>query len=239
MLELYVTETERNTGKIVFSAGLAGTMQALGYYTTLYKPVQTGAVKQKNGILRSTDLDFMSCIDSYMETFSTYLFEGNFAPAICAKKSGVVIDTDLIKQDYVNFFRNYECVITDGTNGLATPLSPQKTEADLVREMSIPLVLVAPVETDALNNTIMAINEAQRLGTDFRGVVLSTSVGLTSEESETIRLVKEYTGVKICGIFNKFSDETEINPNDVIANIVTDVNIEELFNIKISKLNTN
>ena len=37
MLELYVTETEKNTGKIVFSAGLAGTMQALGYTANLTK----------------------------------------------------------------------------------------------------------------------------------------------------------------------------------------------------------
>ena len=81
MLELYVTETEKNTGKIVFSAGLAGTMQALGYYTTLYKPIQLGALLDRNNILKSRDLEFMRYVDSYMETFSTYLFKSdtNFA----------------------------------------------------------------------------------------------------------------------------------------------------------------
>ncbi len=239
MLELYVTETERNTGKIVFSAGLAGTMQALGYYTSLYKPVQTGAVKQKNGILKSTDLDFVKLIDDYMETYSTYIFEKDGIPALSAKSAGVEIDTDLIKQDYLNFFRNYECVITDGTNGLSTPLSKKIIEADLIKELKLPFVLVAPVEENSINNTIMAINQAQELNSDFRGVILSTSTGLTTEESATIRLVKEYSGVSILGIFNKLTEETEINPNDVIANIVTDVNIEDLFNIKIAKLHNN
>ena len=147
MLELYVTETEKNTGKIVFSAGLAGTMQALGYYTTLYKPIQLGALLDRNNILKSRDLEFMRYVDSYMETFSTYLFKSDTNPVIAAAMEGVEIDVDLIYQDYMTFSKNYECVLTDGTHGLSTPITRRFLEVDLVKNLSLPVVLVAPAQS--------------------------------------------------------------------------------------------
>ena len=82
----------------------------------------------------------------------------------------------------------------------------------------------------------MAIQQAQNSGVSLRGVVLSTSAGLVDEESVTIKLIQEYTGVRVCGIFNKLKDEFEVNPNDVIANIITDVDVQYLFNVEIAKL---
>lgn len=236
MLELYVTETEKNTGKIVFSAGLAGTMQALGYYTTLYKPVQTGAVVGKDNFLKSRDLEFMKYIDSYMETFSTYMFKSDSSPVIAAALEGVEIDVDLIYQDYMTFSKNFECIVTDGMLGLSTPITRKFLEADLVKNLSLPVVLVAPAQTESINNTIMAIQQAQNSGVELRGVILSTSEGLVGEESATIKLIQEYTGVRVKGIFNKLKDEFEVNPNDIIANIITDVDIQELFKVPIAKL---
>lgn len=238
MLELYVTETEKNVGKIVFSSGLAGTMQALGYYSTLYKPIQIGAIADKSGTLKSGDLEFMRYVDSYMETFSTYLFKSDSNPLIAAALEGVEIDLDLIYQDYMTFSRNFECILTDGILGLSTPITKKFLEADLVKKLDLPVVLVAPAQTSSINNTIMAIQGAQNGGVNLRGVVLSSGEGLVSEESITIKMVEEYTNVRVRGIFNKLKDALEFNPNDVIANIVTDVDVQALFQVPIAKLNS-
>jgi len=236
MLELYVTETEKNTGKIVLSAGLAGTMQALGYCTTLYKPVQTGALVQKNGLLKSGDLEFMKFVDSYMETYSTYLFKSTASPVIAGALEGVEIDFDLICKDYSLFCKNYDCIITDGTYGLSTPMTRKFTEADLVKRLCLPVVLVAPVESSSINNTIMSIQQAQNNNLNFRGTVLSSTMGMCEEESLTTKLIEEYTGTKVCGIFNKLKDDKEFEPDDIIANIVTDVDVQKIFDVGIEKL---
>ena len=44
MLNLYVTSTNINDGKTFLTAGLAATMQSLGYKTSVYKPIQTGGI---------------------------------------------------------------------------------------------------------------------------------------------------------------------------------------------------
>lgn len=190
----------------------------------------------KFNILKSRDLEFMKYVDSYMETFSTYLFKSEASPVIAAALEGVEIDVDLIYQDYMTFSRNFECIVTDGVSGLSSPITRKFLEADLVKNLSLPVVLVAPAEVGAINNTIMAIQQAQNSGVELRGIVLSTSVGLVGEESATIKLIQEYTGAKVKGIFNKLKDEFEVNPNDIIANIITDVDIQDLFKVPIAKL---
>ena len=109
-------------------------------------------------------------------------------------------------------------------------------EIDLIKNLALPTVLIAPAEMSSINNTIMSIQQAQNNNIDLRGVVLSTDTGLVQEESVTIRMIKEYTDIKVAGLFNKMKDAVEINPNDIIANIITDVDIQQLFKIPIAKL---
>ena len=45
MLNLYVTSANRKDGKTFLTAGIAATMQSLGYSTSVYKPVQTGGIE--------------------------------------------------------------------------------------------------------------------------------------------------------------------------------------------------
>ena len=55
MLELFVSGSEKYSGKTFITAGLAATMQSLGYSTSVYKPVQTGAI-EKNGFIHLNDI---------------------------------------------------------------------------------------------------------------------------------------------------------------------------------------
>ena len=54
MLNLYVTSANRKEGKTFLTAGLAATMQSLGYSTCVYKPIQTAGI-EINGFMQSPD----------------------------------------------------------------------------------------------------------------------------------------------------------------------------------------
>lgn len=83
MLELFVTGAEKNSGKILVTAGLAATMQSLGYSTGVYKPVETSAVI-KNGYIQSPDLAFVKFCDPYIKTYFTYLLKSKSSPLLSA-----------------------------------------------------------------------------------------------------------------------------------------------------------
>ena len=75
-MQIFVTGTEKNTGKTAITTGLATVMQSLDYKAGVYKPIQTGAI-EKNGFWVSPDL-------AYINRF----FTNNISVNICFVQEG-------------------------------------------------------------------------------------------------------------------------------------------------------
>ncbi len=238
MLELFVTEIEPNSDKIYITAGLAATMQGLGYYTTVYKPVQTGAV-ENNGYLQSPDLVFVKLIDTYIQTYFSYLLKSNATPFVAAAEENMLIDKELILKDYESIIRSYECIITDGTSGINTPFAPNFAEKDFIKELNLPVVFVVKPTVSAVTSTLMTINHAQIEGLNIRGVIINdyNESDCPPEVKTMPELIKTYTDTEVLGKFNHIDNIQNANPNDLIANILSGIDIEKVFNVKIAKLN--
>ena len=101
MFNIYISSANKNDGKTFITAGIAATMQSLGYTTSVYKPIQTGG-KELNGFMQSPDLTFIKSIDPYINTNFTYLFRSKAEPLIAAENENDFIDIDLIIEYYNN-----------------------------------------------------------------------------------------------------------------------------------------
>lgn len=237
MLEIYVTGTEHNSGKNFITAGLAATMQSLGYSTSVYKPVQTGAI-EKNGFLQSPDLAFVKFADPYIKTYFTYLLKSNANPLVAAAAERTIIDRNQIMQDYQSISNVNECTIVDGTSGLATPYGKNFLEEDMIKTLDLPLLLVVSPAVSSINNIIMSINHAKSIGINLRGVIINDYPENTEDLNIKFmpRLIEEYSDAKILGVLGNLGDWKTINPNDLITNILTGVDIEAVFQIQIAKL---
>ncbi len=237
MLELYVSGTEQNSGKTFITAGLAATMQCLGYSTSVYKPVQTNAI-EKNGFIQAPDLAYVKFVDPYIKTYFSYLFPQNAAPVLSAAASGGEIKRDKIIQDYEQIFHESECIITDGCQGLAAPLTPELLEADMVKALGLPVLLVVSPEKTSVNNIIMTLNFAKTREIPVRGVILNEYPDNSADLNikNLPRLVEEYTDAKVLGILQHIENLKNIRPDDLITNILYGIDVESVFNIKIAKL---
>lgn len=237
MLELYVSGTEQNSGKTFITAGLAATMQCLGYSTSVYKPVQTNAI-EKNGFVQAPDLAYVKFIDPYIKTYFSYLFTSDAAPVLAAGFSGIEIKRDKILQDYEQIFRESECIITDGCQGITAPLSVDMLETDLIKALGLPVLIVISPEKTSVNNIIMTLNYAKSLEIPVRGVILNEYPDDTTDLNvkNLTRLVEEYTDAKVLGIMPHLENLRNIKPDDLITNILYGIDVESVFNIKIAKL---
>ena len=54
----------------------------------------------------------------------------------------------------------------------------------------------------------------------------------------TSKLIEKYTDAKILGVMPHFENLKNINPNDLITNVLTGIDIESVFDIKIAKLDS-
>ena len=237
MLELYVSGTEQNSGKTFITAGLAATMQCLGYSTSVYQPVQTNAI-EKNGFVQAPDLAYVKFIDPYIKTYFSYLLTSNAAPVLAAGFSGIEIKRDKILQDYEQIFRESECIITDGCQGITAPLSVDMLETDLIKALGLPVLIVISPEKTSVNNIIMTLNYAKSLEIPVRGVILNEYPDDTTDLNvkNLTRLVEEYTDAKVLGIMPHLENLRNIKPDDLITNILYGIDVESVFNIKIAKL---
>jgi len=238
MLEVFITEVEPNSDKIYITAGLAATMQGLGYYTTVYKPVQTAAV-DNNGYLQSPDLVFVKLMDTYIQTYNSYLLRSNANPFVAAASENINIEKDLILKDYESIMHSYECIITDGTNGLATPFAANFTEKDLIKELNLPVIFVVKPSISAITSTLMAINHAKAEDINIRGVIINDydEKSCPPEAKRMPELIKNYTDTCVLGTFGHIDNIQNANPNDLIANILSGIDLQKAFNVQIAKLN--
>ena len=237
MLNVFVTGTDTHVGKTFITTGLAATMQSLGYSTCVYKPVQTGA-SGKHGFLQSSDLVFVKTIDPYVKTFSSYLFKEKTSPVVAAESEKRIIDKVVIKKDYDSIVKENDCIITEGTGGIMTPLAPHFLVSDMVKVLGIPIVIVMKSDLSTINQTLLTVNHAISKGIKVRGVIINgycDEVGNIDIKTAP-RLIEEYSDAKILGIVKSFGNAKKINPNDLITNILNGIDIESVFDVKISKL---
>ncbi len=237
-MQVFVTGTDTGIGKTVVTAGLAAVMQSLGYKAGVYKPVQSGA-EEKNGFLISPDLSFVKQLDFYVETLCTYLLKPPAAPYIAAEIDGVNINLSSIKRDYLAMKQSCEVLLVEGAGGLMVPVTKDSMMSDVAKMLDIPLVIVIRPDLGTINHTLLTINQAKASGLDIAGVIINRYPLRTGDMAikTAPRLIEEYSDAGILGIIPEIPDFENIKPGALINIFVNSIDIEEIFRIKIPKLN--
>ena len=235
MLKLYVTSCAKHQGKTFISAGLAGTMQSLGYQTSVYKPVQTSGI-ERAGFMQSPDLTVVKSIDPYIKTQFTYLYKSELEPLIASEDENNPIDIDFLNKEVQKIQSNSDCTIIDGNGGLMSPLAPNQTNSDMIRKIQFPVLLVTTPDENAVNNSLLTIENAQNKGIQVRGVVINNIAENCKESvlTSVSRIIEEYTNVKILGLVSHLGKN--YTPEDMITSILNGIDIESVFDVKIEKL---
>lgn len=239
MLSIFVSGLNKHEGKTIVTAGIAGTMQSLSYSTSVYKPIETSAVEADGG-LSSTDIMAVSNFDSNIKTTNSYLFKSPSTPIAAAyEANNTKIDIQKIYNDYQSNIQMTECHIVEGANSIASPIDETRTEADIVKVLGLPLLLVLNPKKSTIENSITGINYINSQNLNLLGVVVNNydENSFLLEEKYFPQFVEEYTNAKVLGTLPHYSDIQKLTPETLIADVLNNINIEEIFGLKIAKLN--
>lgn len=238
MLNIFISGLAKQTGKTLVSAGLAGTMQSLNYSTSVYKPIQTGAITVDDCLI-SQDLQAVINIDHNIITHSTYNFKSSLTPLVAAYEGESKIDILKIYNDFQQSLQMSECHIVEGSNSIFSPIDERRTEIDIVKTLGIPLILVVNPKKSSLGDVISGINYIKDNKVRFLGIIMNDY----DENSENLeekyfpQLIKEYTSIDTLGFLPHYEDMINLKPDTLIADILNRVDIEKIFNLQIAKLN--
>lgn len=238
MLNLYITSPNNREGKSFITAGLAATMQSLGYRTAVYKPFQTGGI-EINGFMQSPDLTYVKTLDPYIETHFSYLYKTKGDPLSVSEAEGNEIDLDFVFKDAKKFAMSSDCILLDGEGGILSPIAPETQNIDLINRLQVPILFVTTPSENSVNNILVSIFAAQERGAVVNGVVINNIKENQDNKVVTnlIRVIEEYSDVKVLGMVQDLGKN--IVPEDLITGILNGVDIESVFNVKIAKLELN
>jgi dethiobiotin synthetase len=106
-------------------------------------------------------------------------------------------------------------LLVEGVGGLLCPLTESETVADLVRELALPLVIVARRSLGTLNHTLLTVEAARIRKLTVVGVVISeTAPPAGLAEQTNVEELRRRLDVPLLGVV-PYSDEQ----GSAIANI--------------------
>ena len=238
-MNIFITGINNKSGKTVISAGITAVMQSLGYKAGVYKPIQTGAI-DKGKYLISPDLSFVKMLDPYIKTHSTYMMVSKATPIIAAEIENLKIKLDEIEKDYNILQKSTDTLIVESTGGLMTPLNKGIFSIHIPIMLKLPILFIVNPAENTINNYLNEINTAKSANAKILGVIINKFT--VYSENPDIKafpaLIEEYTDVKVIGLVRNFKEKS-VQSNILFNEILNGIDLEDVFQIKIPKLNKN
>ncbi|HXV28180.1 MAG TPA: dethiobiotin synthase, partial [bacterium] len=141
---IFITGTDTGVGKTVVAAGLALALKERGMKVGVMKPVATGCLGA-NGSLVSEDAVYLweAAENEYPALTNPLRLRNPLAPHVAATLEKKEIDIKKIHDAYRELQKHYDFLIVEGIGGLFVPITKDYYVSHLIREMRLPLVIVA------------------------------------------------------------------------------------------------
>jgi dethiobiotin synthetase len=178
--DLFVTGTDTGVGKTLLSALLVAALNR-----KYWKPIQTGACEGRD---RETVMKWAGIApdQTYPES---YIFNPPVSPHLAAEQTGTVIDLRRIRRPASD-----GALIIEGAGGILAPISDDAFMSDLIRHLSVPVIVAARTALGTINHTLLTVAAIRNAQLDLRGVVM-----IGKENRDNIRAVERYGSVPVIG----------------------------------------
>ncbi len=167
-MKLFVTGTDTDVGKTVFSAALSGALKA-----SYWKPIQAGT-------LESSDSDTICKVSGNppaMVLAEAYRLNTACSPHRAAELDSIGIDPDKLQPP------DADPLVIEGAGGLLVPVTKNVLLIDIVARWQLPVVLVARTNLGTINHSLLSIEALRSRNIRLLGIAF---VGEANPDSEKV-----------------------------------------------------
>ena len=167
----FITGTDTGVGKTFVACQLIRDYVAKGYKVVGMKPVAAGE-DFINGEWVNDDvlkLEAASNIKAPRHLVNPYSFKEPIAPHIAAQLAGVEIKLEVLKQAFEALSQLADIVIIEGAGGFLVPINAQKTLADFVKAINIPIMLVVGMKLGCINHAMLTVEAIKTKNCQLHG----------------------------------------------------------------------
>jgi dethiobiotin synthetase len=222
---LFITGTDTDAGKTVFTTALAAYLQKYrsGQSLAIMKPIQSGIgdreIYQK-----------LFSLSQSQEEITPLYFQAPLAPPIAAAKENRQVDLGVVWQTFRRLQLCRDFLLVEALGGLGSPVTDEFTVADLAGEWRLPTVLVVPVKLGAISQAVANVALAKQLKVKLIGIILNCPKSLTSEQIADwapVDLIESLTNIPVLGCLPYLENPLDL---EALAQVASDLELEKLFN---------
>jgi dethiobiotin synthetase len=155
---VFITGTDTGIGKTLVSATLLAALNANGCRAVGMKPVASGCVQTPLG-LRNDDAETLIAHSVGTPDYALvnpYALHDPIAPHLAAADASIEIQIEPILAAFTALPTNVDCVVVEGVGGWCVPFSASRMQADLVRALKLPVILVVGLRLGCLNHALLS-----------------------------------------------------------------------------------
>lgn len=190
---LFVTGTDTGIGKTWVSTGLVRALRLLGVDAVGMKPIASGCTWTPGGWRNDDALALLAAsglaADDYAR-INPVALPRPVSPHIAAAGAGIDVDIGGILAAFSDLRARHELVVVEGAGGWSVPMAGPRPawcmQADLVRALDVPVLLVVGLRLGCINHALLSARAiaadgrpllgwiGNRLADDDQDAVLST-----------------------------------------------------------------
>lgn len=170
---LYVAGTDTGVGKTAVAVAVVRQLVETGVRIGVYKPVASGVIPGEFAASDPGRLWEAAGRPLSPAAVCPQAFLAAIAPPHSARVEGRRVDERLLRAGIAPWIEASEFVVVEGAGGLYSPLGDESLNADLARDLALPLVVVDAARLGAIGRTLAVVRAARAEGLHVAAVVLS------------------------------------------------------------------
>ena len=167
----FVTGTDTGAGKTHASCALLHALRRIGRRAVGMKPVASGARENRHGWVNQDALDLIaaSAFPPDYALVNPVCLKDATAPEIACAREGVHFGLPQLAQAHAQLAALADDVVVEGVGGWCAPLNDRLMQADLVRALALPVVLVVGLRLGCINHALLTLAALQADGMQLAG----------------------------------------------------------------------
>lgn len=201
MKAVFIAGTDTGVGKTVVTGSLAAYLQHKGYSVVTQKWIQTGAARNFSPDIRA-HLKMMARgakdIKGAFKHIVPYAFKAACSPHLASRLERRKIDKARIIKSFRLLAASFDFVLVEGSGGILVPFDKKRLMIDIVKELKLPVLLVAENRVGAINHTLLALEALKKRRLKVLGVVFNEfKKGDKRVLEDNPAVVKSLTGCEV------------------------------------------
>lgn len=199
-----ITGTDTGIGKTTVACAIAAALRRRGVDVGVMKPAETGCPTDADGVPQPADaiqLRWFAGRDDRLEVVCPNPLREPLAPALAARRQGVVLDPSRIAAQVEAFRATCAVGLVEGAGGLLVPLAGSATFADLAATCDLPLLVVVGNRLGCVNHAALTMRVAAAANLRVAGYIVNALRPDGDLATETnVELLHEVLGPSL-GVF--------------------------------------